>query len=51
MVHYSHGQLNYPIYAYAQSYMDGHIEDLHHHERVHYCLFFQGDLCSDSRGI
>lgn len=33
-MHYSHGQLNYPVYAYAQSYIDGHIEDMHQHERI-----------------
>lgn len=33
-MHYSHGQLNYPVYAYAQSYTDGHIEDTHQHSRI-----------------
>lgn len=33
-MHYSHGQLNYPIYAYAQSYTDGYVEDTHHHDRI-----------------
>lgn len=33
-VHYSHGQLNYSIYAYAQSYADGHMEVTHQHDRI-----------------
>ncbi|WP_173911765.1 helix-turn-helix transcriptional regulator [Acinetobacter sp. Marseille-Q1618] len=33
-MHYSHGQLNYPIYAYAQSYADGYFEDFHQHDRI-----------------
>lgn len=33
-MHYSHGQLNYPIYAYAQSYTAGYIEDTHQHDRI-----------------
>ena len=33
-MHYSHGQLNYPIYAYAQSYTDGYVEDTHQHDRI-----------------
>lgn len=31
---YSHGQLNYPVYAYAQSYLNGHKEDTHQHDRI-----------------
>lgn len=34
LVHYSHGQLNYPIYAYAQSYVDGYFEGFHQHDRI-----------------
>lgn len=33
-MNYSHGQLNYPIYAYAQSYSDGYIEGIHQHDRI-----------------
>jgi len=33
-LHYSHGQLNYPVYAYAQSYIDGYIEGIHQHDRI-----------------
>lgn len=33
-MHYSHGQLNYPIYAYAQSYTAGYMEDTHQHDRI-----------------
>lgn len=33
-MHYVHGQLNYPIYAYAQSYTDGYFEDTHEHDRI-----------------
>lgn len=33
-MHYSHGQLNYPVYAYAQSYTDGYVEDTHQHDRI-----------------
>lgn len=33
-MHYSHGQLNYPVYAYAQSYIDGYIEGIHQHDRI-----------------
>lgn len=33
-MHYSHGQLNYPVYAYAQSYADGYIEVTHEHDRI-----------------
>lgn len=31
---YSHGQLNYPVYAYARSYNSGHKEDIHQHNRI-----------------
>ncbi|WP_111895496.1 AraC family transcriptional regulator [Acinetobacter sp. MB5] len=33
-MHYCHGQLNYPIYAYAQSYTDGYMEAMHQHDRI-----------------
>lgn len=33
-MHYVHGQLNYPIYAYAQSYADGYMETTHEHDRI-----------------
>lgn len=33
-MHYSHGQLNYPVYAYAQSYTDGYVEGTHEHDRI-----------------
>ncbi len=33
-MHYSHGQLNYPVYAYAQSYTDGYVEGTHQHDRI-----------------
>ncbi|MBF7687639.1 AraC family transcriptional regulator [Acinetobacter rathckeae] len=33
-MHYFHGQLNYPVYAYAQSYNDGYSEGKHRHDRI-----------------
>lgn len=33
-MHYSHGQLSYPIYAYAQSYSHGYVEGIHQHDRI-----------------
>lgn len=33
-MHYTHGQLNYPVYAYAKSYTNGYIENIHQHERI-----------------
>ncbi|AXY59050.1 AraC family transcriptional regulator [Acinetobacter sp. WCHAc010052] len=31
---YSHGYLNYPVYAFSQDYRHGHVEDWHEHERI-----------------
>lgn len=33
-MHYVHGQLEYPIYAYAQSYPHGYSEAMHQHDRI-----------------
>lgn len=33
-MHYVHGQLNYPVYAYAQSYTNGYSESEHCHDRI-----------------
>ncbi|MCF9047528.1 AraC family transcriptional regulator [Acinetobacter nectaris] len=33
-MNYLHGQLNYAVYAYAQSYPSGYIEDMHQHDRI-----------------
>ena len=33
-MHYSHGQLNYPVYAYARAYNHGYEEDFHQHDRI-----------------
>lgn len=33
-MNYSHGQSNYPVFAYARNYDNGYIEDFHQHDRI-----------------
>ncbi|WP_374974220.1 AraC family transcriptional regulator [Acinetobacter venetianus] len=33
-MNYSHGQLNYPVFAYAKNYDNGYVEDVHQHDRI-----------------